>query len=151
MKKERVAKSKLNLKIGLFAVLILLPITSKADTIDVWNVSYNNRIIKHFNGYSKGEIVLKMDSIKPEDSLTVVYYRDTPCCDCATFLTIENEKHLVFFGNSNRGTGTPLSISIEQLLALRNKGYIRSFLVFYHEGKLERRSDKMLLFRIRVE
>jgi hypothetical protein len=132
-------------------VLVFLPSLSKADTIDVWNVSYNHRIIKHFNGDSKGEIVLKMDSIKPGDSLTVVYFRDTPCHDCATFLAIENEKHLVFFGNSNRGTGTPISISVEQLLAIRNNGYIRPFLVFYHEGKLERRSDKILLFRIRLE
>jgi hypothetical protein len=132
-------------------VLVFLPSLSKADTIDVWNISYNHRIIKHFNGYSKGEIVLKMDSIKPGDSLTVVYFRDTPCHDCATFLAVENEKHLVFFGNSNRGTGTPISIAIEQLLAIRNNGYIRPFLVFYHEGKLERRSDKILLFRIRLE
>jgi hypothetical protein len=132
-------------------VLVFLPSLSKADTIDVWNVSYNHRIIKHFNGDLKGEIVLKMDSIKPGDSLTVVYYRDTPCHDCATFLAIENEKHLVFFGNSNRGTGTPISFSVEQLLAIRNNGYIRPFLVFYHEGKLEHRSDKLLLFRIRLE
>ena len=136
-----------------FAIIIFLisiQFLAKADTIDVWNVSYNQRIIKHFNGYSNGEIVLKMDSIKPGDSLTVRYYRDTPCHDCATFLHVENEKHFVFFSSSNRGTGAPLSISVEQLLAIRNKGYIRPFLVFYSEGKLERRSDKILLFRIRL-
>ena len=134
----------------LFVILLYIPF-SKADTIDVWNVYYNQYLIQNLNGFTANEIVLKLDSIKPGDSLTVVYFRDTPCHDCATFLAVENEKHLVFFGNSNRGTGTPISISVEQLLAIRNNGYIRPFLVFYHEGKLERRSDKILLFRIRLE
>lgn len=137
-----------------FALIILLisvQFIAKADTIDVWNVSYNHRILKHFNGFSNGEIVLKMDSIRPGDSLTVIYCRDTPCHDCATFLHVENEKHFVFFGSSNRGTGTPISFSVEQLLAIRNEGYMRPFLVFYSEGKLERRSDKIRLFSIRLE
>ncbi len=139
------------MKLRVLFFLFLLPKLSKADTIDVWHVYYNQRLIQDFNAYSANEIVLKMDSIQPGDSITVRYFRDTPCHDCTTFLAIENEKHLVFFGNSNRGTGKPISISVDQLIAIRNKGYIRPFLVFYHEGKLERRSDKILLFRIRLE
>lgn len=134
----------------IFVILIYIPF-SKADTVDVWNVYYNQHLIQNFNGFTANEIVLKMDSIQPGDSITLRYYRDTPCHDCATFLVIENEKHYVFFERSNRGTGTPISFSVDQLLAIRNNGYIRPFLVFYHEGKLERRSDKILLFRIRLE
>ena len=143
---------KIQMKVILvITALIYLPSLSKADTIDVWHVFYNQRLIQDFNAYSANEIVLKMDSIQPGDSITVRYFRDTPCYDCATFLAIENEKHYVFFEHSSRGTGTPISISVDQLLAIRNKGYIRPFLVFYHEGKLERRSDKILLFRIRLD
>ena len=143
---------KIQMKVILvITAIICLPSLSKADTIDVWHVYYNQRLIQDFNAYSANKIVLKMDSIQPGDSITVRYFRDTPCYDCATFLAIENEKHYVFFEHSNRGTGTPISISVDQLLAIRNKGYIRPFLVFYHEGKLERRSDKILLFRIRLD
>ena len=138
-------------QIVFFFALLFSIFTSKADTIDVWNVSYNQSVPLHFNGYSNGEIVVKIDSIKPGDSITVRYYRDTPCHDCATFLHVENEKHFVFFSSSQRGTGTPISFSVEQILAIRNEGYIRPFLVFYSEGKLERRSDKIRLFRIRFE
>ncbi len=117
----------------------------------MWNVYFNQQLIQNFNGFTANEIVLKLDNIQPGDSITLRYYRDTPCHDCATFLAIENEKHYIFFKRSNRGTGTPISFSVDQLLAIKNKGYIRPFLVFYYEGKLERRSDKMLLFRIRFE
>lgn len=139
------------LKLVMCSFVLMLSPFCKADTIDVWNVSYNHRVPVHFNGYSNGEIVVNIDSIKPGDSITVRYYRDTPCHDCATFLYVENEKHFVFFSSSQRGTGTPISFSVEQLLAIRNEGYLRPFLVFYSEGKLERRSDKSLLFRIRLE
>ncbi len=139
------------LKLVMCSFVLMLSPFCKADTIDVWNVSYNHRVPVHFNGYSNGEIVVNIDSIKPGDSITVRYYRDMPCHDCATFLYVENEKHFVFFSSSQRGTGTPISFSVEQLLAIRNEGYLRPFLVFYSEGKLERRSDKTLLFRIRLE
>jgi hypothetical protein len=139
------------MKLIVMFFLTLLPMLSKADTIDVWNVYYNNRLIQSYNGFSNNELVLKLDSLQPGDSIAVRYYHDTPCHDCATFLVIENEKHYIFFERSNRGTGTPISFSVDQLRAIKNKGYTRPFLVFYYEGKLERRSDKILLFRIRLE
>jgi hypothetical protein len=139
------------LRLGFIILLLSFSSVCQADTIDVWNVSYNHRVVQHFNGYANGEIVVNVDSIKPGDSITVRYLRDTPCSDCATLLHVENEKHFVFFRSSQRGTGTPISFSVEQLRAIRNEGYIRPFLIFYSEGKLEHRSDKILLFRIRLE
>ena len=141
----------LSLKIAIICTFSVISTFCKADTIDVWNVYYNQQLIQNFNGFTANEIVLKLDNIQLGDSITLRYYRDTPCHDCATFLAIENEKHYIFFKRSNRGTGTPISFSVDQLRAIKNKGYIRPFLVFYYEGKLERRSDKMLLFRIRFE
>jgi hypothetical protein len=139
------------MKLILLFFFTLLPILSKADTIDIWNVYYNKHLIKSYNGFSNNQLVLKLDSIQPGDSITIRYYRDTPCYDCTAFLAIENEKHYIFFERSNRGTGAPISFSVDQLLAIRNNGYIRPFLVFYHEGKLERRSDKIRLFWLRLE
>jgi hypothetical protein len=56
----------------------------KADTIDYWHVYYNKTKIKEYNQYSKGEITLKIKNIKNKDTLTVRYFRDTPCSDCKT-------------------------------------------------------------------
>ncbi len=151
MKKVNDMKLKWSMNIGLFFMFLLISSASKADTIDVWHVYYNQHLIQDFNAYSANEIVLKLDSIQPGDSITLRYYRDTPCYDCASFLTLENEKHYIFFERSNRGTGAPISFSVDQLRAIKNKGYFRPFLVFYYEGKLERRSDKIRLFRIRLE
>ena len=58
--------------------------SAKADTIDYWHVYYNKIKIKEYNQYSKGEIVLKIKDIKKSDSLTIKYFRDTPCDDCLT-------------------------------------------------------------------
>ena len=66
---------------------------AKADTIDFWHVYYNQTKIREFNQYGTHEIILKLDSLKSGDSITVKYFRDTPCFDCATYLTVENEKH----------------------------------------------------------
>ncbi len=131
--------------------LICLPSLSKADTIDVWHVYYNQRLIQDFNAYSANEIVLKMDSIQPGDSITLRYFRDTPCYDCEIFLNVESAKHMVFLTSSQRGTFTPISISVDQLVKIKSERYKQLLSVFYFEGKLERRSDKILLFRIRLE
>jgi len=143
---------KIKMKVILVIIaLICVPSLSKADTIDVWHVYYNQRLIQDFNAYSANEIVLKMDSIQPGDSITVRYFRDTPCYDCETFLNVESAKHMVFLTSSQKGTFTPISISVDQLLQIKNERYKQPLSVFYFEGKLERRSDKILLFRIRLE
>ena len=81
-----------------FLILILLVSNiCKADTIDYWHVYYNKTKIKEFNQISRGKtLVFKIANIKKKDSITVKYFRDTPCFDCVTSLTAEDEKHYVY-------------------------------------------------------
>lgn len=66
------------------------PLPSPADTIDFWHVFYNNKLIKEYNGYNLGNpLIIKIDSIKAEDSITVKFFPDTPCADCDSYLMIE--------------------------------------------------------------
>lgn len=131
--------------------LIGISHTVKADTLDYWHVYYNQTKIREFNQYGTHEIRLKLDSLKSGDSITVKYFRDTPCFDCRAYLTVENEKHHVFLTSSGKGTFNPISFSVNKLIELRQQGYIQTFEIFYFEGEIKSRSDKILIFRIILE
>lgn len=122
--------------------------TTKADTIDYWHVYYNNIKIKEYNQYSKGEIILKTKDIKKTDSLTIMYFRDTPCSDCETQVTVENKHHFVITKGEGYGTFNPIKISIFDLLLKADRKY--SY-VFYQEEPETNQNQKLLLFKIKLE
>lgn len=124
---------------------------AKADTIDFWHVYYNNVKIQEYNQYSKGEIVLKIKDIKKTDSLAVKYFRDTPCEDCETQAEIENGKHFVITKGKGVGTFNPIKISVYDLLQYHLKADKEVYEVFYHEGQITSRTQRVLIFRIKFE
>ena len=125
--------------------------SAKADTIDYWHVYYNNIQIQEFNQYTKGAIVLKIKDIKKTDSLTVKYFRDRPCSDCETQVDIENGRHFVITKGQGLGTFNPIKISIYDLLQYHLKADKEVYEVFYHEGQITSRTQRILIFRIKLE
>ena len=123
----------------------------KADTIDFWHVYYNNVKIQEFNEYSKGEIHFKVKDIKKTDTLTIKYFRDTPCDNCETQVSIENGKHFVITKVNGIGTFNPIKISVYDLLQYHLKADKEVYEVFYHEGKIIGRTQRVLIFRIKLE
>jgi hypothetical protein len=119
--------------------------SAKADTIDYWHVYYNNIKIKEYNQYSKGEIVLKIENIKKTDSLTIKYFRDTPCHDCLTNLTIESGYNFIVTKVEGTGTYNPIKVSVFDLVLKINRDYYKAY--YYEKNK----PDKILLFRIKLE
>jgi hypothetical protein len=137
-------------------LLLLLPLLfcsfrAKADTIDFCHVYYNNIKILDINFYRPNDLVLKLDSIQSSDSITVRYFRDTPCFDCPTKLIVENEKHHPFFSIENVGTSSPFTFSLQQLIELRKKGYEQRFEIFYTEGIPASRTNRQFVLRIKLE
>ncbi len=125
--------------------------SAKADTIDFWHVYYNKTKIKEFNQYSKEEIVLKIKDIQRTDSLTVKYFRDTPCDKCETKVTIENGKHFVVTEGKDKGTFNPVTISLYDLLQYHLKAAKEVYEVFYQEEEIINRTQRQLIFRIKFE
>lgn len=117
----------------------------KSDTIDYWLVYYNKVKIKEYNQYSKGEIILKIKDIKKTDSLTIKYFRDTPCDDCLTNLTIESDDNFVITKGQGTGTFNPINVSVFDLILKANRNYYN---VYYYENN---KQEKILLFRIKLE
>ena len=129
--------------IGLFNV-------ANADTISYWHVYYNDIRIKEFNDFSKAEIVLNVRDIKPNDSLTIMYFRDTPCQDCATEILIKNG-HIIITKGKGEGTFHPIKISVFDLLQYHLKVKKGIYDVFYCEKCISSQIGEKFLFSIKLE
>jgi hypothetical protein len=107
----------LNLKSFSLLLLILFAMLfqANADTIDYYHVYYNNIIIKE-NPRDTTPISFKKTEIKETDSLSVRYWTDTPCASCKFYLVVIDEKNIYVKVTSALGQGTPLSISMQDIL-----------------------------------
>jgi hypothetical protein len=137
----------------LFLALLIFGLvqTTKADFVDFWYVYYNQTKIQEYNLDSNvQEIILKVDSIKKGDLIAVKYFRDTFCPDCSTSLTVEDEKHNVILTNKGTGTNT-ITFSLEDLITYKKTSGKDSFEIFYFKGDTKSSSDKILVFKIKLE
>jgi hypothetical protein len=124
----------------------------KADTIDFWHVYLNQKKIKNFNQNTKDKtIFLQINNCKNSDTLTITYFRDTPCYDCKTFLDIEDNKHLILLQKTGIGTINPFSISLKKLLNYFRENKMGSLEFYYYENLLITSKSKLLLFKIKLE
>lgn len=132
---------------GLFFIICFHSI-GYCDTITNWQVYHNNRLLANFNIMNvKNEIVFKKQNFKKGDSITVNYFRDTPCFDCLSFLTVEDGKHHIVTYWKGNGTFTPKTFSLDKLME-SGKGY---FEIYYHDGEIKSRTQRQLLFRLKIE
>lgn len=121
---------------------------TKADTIDYWHVYYNNNKIKEYNLYSNGEIVIKIKEVQKTDSITVLYFRDTPCSDCSNQVTVINEQYFTVSIGKGKGTWNPIKISVFDLIQKAEKGILNAL---YQEGAITNETESILLFKIKLE
>lgn len=117
--------------------------TAKADTVDFWRVFYNRKEIN-----TKGEILLKVKDIKKNDSLTILYFRDTPCSECETNVIVENRHHFVITQGKGQGTFNPIKISVFDLLVKADRDY--SY-VYYYEVSDNYKTQRIMLFKLKLE
>lgn len=105
-------------------------------------------MIDKFNAINpENKIVLNKLDIKIGDSITVKYFRDTPCFDCLSFLSVEDGKHHILTSWEGKGSFTPKKFSMDKLIE-SGKNY---FEVWYQDDQIKSRNDRILLFRIKLE
>lgn len=141
------------MKTVLFIFLSLLGFIemAMADTLDYWHVYYNNVKLKEFNQNGNHDIILKLDNIQKGDSITVKYFKDTPCSDCLTYLTVEDEKHHIITTSKGKGTFNPISFALKDLISFSAASGKNYFEVYYFEGDVKRSSDKIVIFKLKLE
>ena len=126
------------------------PLPAPVDTIDFWHVFYNNKLIKEYNGYNLGNpLIIKIDSIKSEDSITVKFFRDTPCSDCDSYLIIEYPFLNKTFITRGTYTFCPLTLSLADLKKVERITSVRQLFEVYYLDVTNH--YKIKLFDIKLE
>ncbi len=103
-----------------FALALLSPSVKNytGDTLDFWHVYYNKEKIGEFTETGKDNVIpIVFRSIKKEDSLTIKYFRKTPCANCRYALRIPTDDGIFFIEVSRDTRSVSLSMElIKQLL-----------------------------------
>ncbi len=124
---------------------------SKADTIDIIHIYYNNIKIKECGIFCKDAIVLKLDSIKDNDSITVRYFRDTPCTNCDTYLTIDDEASKLIIQIKGKGIWNPLTFRLNDIKSWSKFHGIKLFNVYYMDNHNIFQEEIYPIFKIKLE
>ncbi len=125
---------------------------TKADTLDYCHVHYNKskKLADFVLAYGQQTVFIKLDSINKTDSITVNYFRDTPCDDCPTFLIIEDEIGNRILVDTKKGTFSGHTFSAKTLVDSKNQKKV--FHIYYTEGTATKPRDKLLLlFKIKLQ
>ena len=124
---------------------------SKADTTDFWNIYYNNVKIKKCHLGLNYVMVLKLDSIKDTDSVTVEYESDPICANCDITLEIEVYKDKRVLQIKGKGTANPLTFKIKDLIGYYKSKNVKKFDVLFWNDKNRFQQAKFPLFFIKLE
>ena len=123
----------------------------KADTIDFCQVYLNGVEIYQNNQNSFGQVfVLKSKELKSTDILTINYFRDTPCHDCACFMQIRTADSITILTSEGKGTFDPISFKVKELLEYCRRTNTKIVDVFRDENNPYFKKGQ-LLFRIKLE
>lgn len=133
----------------LFVFIFNNPLITKADTIDYYSIKRNGKEIFHGRLSDNVDTFrFALQSVTGTDSISIAYFRDTPCRDCATTLTVDGI-YGIAFSMMGRGTGNPLVFPMSYLV---NQGFnTKVYSVYYSEEGKDSKKARTLLCRIQVE
>ena len=129
-------------------ILMYLQCNCFSDTICYWHVSLNKNILKQFNEITESPLITIIRSdVNQFDSLTIRFYKDTPCNDCKGNLLINNDHKVIIEKASIIGTFSPLTINLFELINSRENKISKYFEFYYYEKsrKFERYILKLII------
>lgn len=136
-----------------FSLILLFGLASiaKADTIEYWHIYYNQNKLKECNQYSRDEIVLHSQNIKPTDCIFIYYFQDAPCSYCDNLLFVENEKHEIVFRQSQGGNLVKNKLPLSGLLLKHIPNKKVTYLVYFQKDPTKYPIHSELLFKLIIE
>ena len=131
----------------LLAIGLLLTLTisgfCQADTISYWHVYLNDKVIAEFSVVTENPTIdINISDLSKNPILTVVYFRDTPCQECRTYLTISNSKDKILFKIKGFGTLNKHNLKLTRLIKLYTKGKGSDYRLYFKEPPFQ---DQYLL------
>jgi len=105
------------LRFLLFLGAFLISFIGETDTLDHWQVSYNDSIIGKYNALSTELlIVIPQTQISKNDTLTINYSACAQCVDCDYILFIRDEKKNKVQITQTKTKAGDLSFNMNELL-----------------------------------
>jgi hypothetical protein len=126
----------------LLAIFLLFSGASvaKADTIDYWHIHYNGLEAAVFHQYKHPELNLARMDVSANDSISLRYFRDTPCEDCETRLVLQTGDSTMILGRG-RGTYQPVHFKVNQLLHTGQE----ILYIWYEEGAVPDQRRRLVM------
>lgn len=116
-------------KLLFLSLLFGCSLGASADTIDYWHIHYNGHEAAVFHQYKHPELNLARMDVAANDSISLRYFRDTPCEDCETRLVLQAGDSSIVLGRG-RGTFQPVHFKVQQLLHTHSE----TLHIWYEEG-----------------
>lgn len=126
-------------------------IAAKADTIDYWHVYYNDKKLTELTYNADKTITIKASQIKDNDSIRVFFFREAPCSECETSLTVNDNNDARVATSKGRGTGKALSFSLADVLLYKRRTGKNTFEVCYFDRLNMYQAMKPIIFTIKLE
>lgn len=139
------------MKKGSFAIVFFLFIfNSKGDTTDYWHVYLNDSLIRQYNDAGKGVVYLKLKSIQASDTLFVRYFTCAHSHDAHNVIGVKDSTGSIVVLGESRSTGTPVALSLNQLVMNSNHLYDTIFSVQLL-SEFDRNRVLKMMFQIVIE
>jgi hypothetical protein len=116
-------------KLFILSLLFCFLQSARADSIDYWHIHYNGHEAAVFHQYKHPELNLARMDVSANDSISLRYFRDTPCEDCETRLVLQAGDSSLVLGRG-RGTFQPVHFKVNQLLQSGQE----TLHIWYEEG-----------------
>jgi len=114
--------------------LLVLPFIGFCDTLDYWQVYYNDSVIAKFNAVSQDlKIEIDRSKIKEGDTLTVRHGDDTPCINCKFVLFVRDEKKRKLRITETKEFWGKLSFDLPDLIEFGDKNKSNRYDFYYWE------------------
>jgi len=134
------------LSIAFLLFLFAPPLRVKADTIDFWHVYYNAERVASFHQHTYPSMQLSRMDVQPGDTIRVYYFRDTPCQNCKTWITMTDSAGTQTILGNGRGAFQAITFPAEGLFNCRSE-HVK---VYYHEGESIPLDNGFLVLDIRL-
>lgn len=122
----------------LITISFLLTLTisgfCQADTISYWHVSLDNKLINEFYATTDNpKVEISTTDLNKSSTLTVEFFRDTPCQNCRTYLAIYNSEDDIILKIKGFGTLNKHNLRLKRLIDLISKTKDSTFKFYYKE------------------
>ncbi len=123
----------------------IISVNGFSDTLDYWQVYYNDSLILNFNSISQNlSLQLIETKIEENDTISIRYGKDTHCSNCTFILFVRDEKKRKLRLKETKEFYGKLSISLNRLITFGQKNKNKRYDFYYYERNINGRNSPII-------